>query len=92
MSPCVNVLTIAELNKAMFVFQCESTGVCFHFFCSHTALRPVDLPDTNNSHVLVCKYFKGSCFRRTFVIEYKSKQIIYAGQEIQGAVSAVQSQ
>lgn len=30
--PCVNVLTTAELNKVMFVFQIESTGLCFHFF------------------------------------------------------------
>jgi len=48
---CVNVLTIAELKKS-HVF-CELTGVFFHF--SHTALSLVDPPDTNNSHVLVCK-------------------------------------
>lgn len=64
MHPCENVLTIAELNKAMFVFECVSTGVYFQF--AHTALRPVDLPDTNNSHILL-KSFKKALFSQNVV-------------------------
>lgn len=86
---CVSVCECADCCRTQQSLVCFSVRVywcVFSLFCSRTALRPVDLSD-----VLVCKYFKGPCFRRTFVIECKSKQIIYAGQEIQGAVSAIHS-